>query len=113
LIAVRGTDRRSIGIKILLAPAGPAGGRGRPAIVTLDAENPPRACIRVEKEHSAVGRQPFETVVRFALRTHVGALHIGKAAGAFAPDPIEDFVQRTDFAGLHPLTGAIGLRLGG
>jgi hypothetical protein len=47
--------------------------------------------------------------MRLALRAHVGTLHVGKAAGAFAPDPIEDLVQGTHFAGLHPLTGAKGL----
>jgi hypothetical protein len=51
--------------------------------------------------------------MRFAKSAHIGTLHIGKAAGAFAPDAIENFVQGTHLAGLDSLTGAKGLCRGG
>ena len=115
LIAIWGANGRSIGVKLLWARgSGPAARcRGRPAIIALDAENAARAGIRIEKEHAAIGRQPFETIMRFALGTGIGTLHIGEAAGTFAPDAIEDFVQRPDLAGLDALTGAIRLCLSG
>jgi hypothetical protein len=51
--------------------------------------------------------------MRFAQSTHIGALNIGEAAGAFTPDPIENFIQRAHLAGLYPLTRAKGLGRGG
>jgi hypothetical protein len=45
-----------------------------------------------------------------AGRPDVWALHIGKGAGAFALDSVDDLAQRTDLAVLDTLAGTIGLR---
>ena len=48
--------------------------------------------------------------MRLASWAGIGALHIGQIAGAFAPDTVKDFVERTNLAGLHALTGPERLR---
>ena len=91
--------------------AGASAGTGAStgAVVALHAEHTSRARIGIEHEHSAVGREPFQAVVRFAVGAAKRPLDIGKRAGPFAADAAEDLIERADFARLHTFAGAIGL----
>jgi hypothetical protein len=46
--------------------------------------------------------------VRLALSARIGPLDIGQATGTLTPDPVKDFVERTNFAGLDTLTSRNG-----
>jgi hypothetical protein len=45
----------------------------------------------------------------FAIGTDARAFDVGKRAGPFPADAIQDLIQRADLARLHALPGAIGL----
>jgi hypothetical protein len=78
-------------------------------IVTLHAEHPAGARIGIEHEHPAIGGEPFQAVVRFAVGAAKRPLDIGERARPFAADSTEDLIERADFARLHTFAGTIGL----
>jgi hypothetical protein len=119
LITIRRANRRAVRIKITPALAERAkttpGARRwtgrRSAIIAFNAQNTARARIGIEPQNPAVGRQPFQAVMRVACGTHVRPLHVRQIAGTLTPDSVENFAERTHIAGLHALAGAIRLRI--
>ena len=118
LVTVGRSNRRTVRIKIP-APfaegtesAPRRGARRRAAVVALHSQDAAGARVGIQPEHAAVGGQPFQTVVRFARRSRIRALHVRQIAWPFAPDSIENFTQGTHVARLHAFARPIGLSIG-
>src|SRR5882724_78527 len=80
-------------------------GHRRATIIALDAQHAAGARIGIEPQHAAIGCYPFEAIPRVARGSHIGSLHIGEVARAFAANASHDLIQRADFAVLDALPG--------
>jgi len=85
-------------------------GRRWTTIIALDAQHAAGARIGVEPQDAAVWCYPFEAITRIARGSHIGTLHIGKAARAFAANASHDLIQRADFAVSDAFPGTKRLR---
>jgi hypothetical protein len=81
----------------------------RPAVVALHAEHATGAGIGIEPQHAPIWREPFQTVMGFAIWTDIRALDIGEGTRPLAAYTVEDLIERADFARLHAFARAVGL----